>query len=61
MGKRKNEDSKDIQALKKLFALHMMKCGTTSREIRNVLKMGGTAFKKFMPIKKVKPYKKEEN
>lgn len=54
-----DEDLKDIQILKKLFILHMMKCGATSGEIRKILRMSGTDFKKMMPIKNIKTYKKD--
>ena len=54
-----NDNLKDIQILKKLFILHMMKSGATSREIRKVLKMNGTNFRKMIPIKNIKTYKKE--
>jgi len=53
----KNGDLKDIQIMKKLFILHMMKCGASSGEIRKILKMSGSRFAEFMPIKNVKKYK----
>jgi len=54
---KENEILKELQDIKKLFILHLVKSGATTREIRNILKISGTNFKKLLPIKKVKTYK----
>ncbi len=49
------KDLKDLELIKKLLILHILKSGSTPHEIRDILKMSGTDFKKMFP-KNVKKY-----
>jgi arsenate reductase-like glutaredoxin family protein len=48
---------KEIENIKKLFILHLVKSGATSSEIRSILKVSGKDFRKLLPQKRIKHYK----
>ena len=48
--------SKELENIKKLLILHLIKSGATPREIRNILKMSGTNFKKIVKTKNLRKY-----
>ena len=48
---------KEIDYIKKLLILHLLKSGASTGEVRKILKMGGSRFSEFMPVKKPKKYK----
>ena len=57
----KSEELKELEMIKKLLALHLIKCGAKPTEIRNILNISGTNFKKLFQNKKIKTYEDEKN
>lgn len=58
----KNEEKieKELEIIKKLLILHILKSGATPNEIRNILKMSGEKIRELIPIKNMKTYKKDQ-
>lgn len=49
---------KELEAIKKLLILHLVKSGSTPNEIRNILKMSGATFNKIVKTKNLRKYSK---
>jgi hypothetical protein len=47
----------ELEDIKKLLILHLMKSGAGTTEIRRILKLNGIQFGKLVPLKEVKKYK----
>lgn len=47
----------ELEDIKKLLILHLMKSGASTMEIRKILGLSGSQFRKLFSLKEVKRYK----
>jgi hypothetical protein len=52
---------KNLEDIKKLIILYLLKSGSSSREIRDILKMSGSDFNKLIPLRIQKRYKEQSH